>query len=142
MTDRTRRSEHNITGSGIIITGGTIINSPVTSTSGARSPVTVGIPASAGPWPGLLAEELARIRQLLEQDDDPGRAIDRGDALGAVAALQADVPGTQGGMSGGQDGAREPGNLRRRVKELIGVLAPVAEVIGGVAALQEIVTHL
>ena len=35
-----------------------------------------------------------------------------------------------------------PKKFRRRVKELLGVLAPVAEIIGGVAALQAILAHL
>jgi hypothetical protein len=37
---------------------------------------------------------------------------------------------------------RDPGKLRRRLKQLVGTLTPVAEIIGGTAAFLEIINDL
>ncbi len=92
--------------------------------------------AAQDPWPDQLRNELTRIRRLLEEDHDPARAVDRDDAIEAVTILEAEFLGAQDSSPG------DPKGFRRRVKELIGVLAPVAEIVGGVAALQAILLHL
>jgi len=84
-----------------------------------------------------LAEVLARIRQRLEEDrSNCVAAVDREDALGSVADAEDELTSTE---------TRSPEarrSMRLRVKSLIGILAPVAEIIGGVAALEAIWPHL
>jgi hypothetical protein len=53
-----------------------------------------------------------------------------------VYALSRDLPDLK------QSGVDGPKNLRQRIKALIGVLTPVAGLIGGVAALESICQHL
>jgi hypothetical protein len=91
--------------------------------------------AAQDPWPELR-QELARIRLRLENNRAPVTAADRDDAMKAVTDLEADVPRIS------ESGPDAPIKLRQRVKGLLGVLAPVAEVIGGVAALEAILSHL
>ncbi|HUC26596.1 MAG TPA: hypothetical protein VMA73_28170 [Streptosporangiaceae bacterium] len=86
----------------------------------------------AGPW-DEVAEELDRIRLRLES---VAASDDRDDALDCVRALSRDLPDLR---QSGSDGRK---NLRQRIKALIGVLTPVAGLIGGVAALQSICQHL
>lgn len=86
----------------------------------------------AGPW-DEVAEELARIRVRLES---AVASDDRDDALDWVRALSRDLPDLR---QGGPDGRK---NLRQRIKALIGVLTPVAGLIGGAAALQSLCQHL
>jgi hypothetical protein len=81
-----------------------------------------------------LEAELARIRLSLQADD--GAAADRDDAIDAVDGLQRVLPD----MDEGDPDSRK--TFRRRIRALIGELAPVAEIIGGVAALEAIVQHL
>ena len=91
---------------------------------------------SADPWE-QLQRELTKIRQRLERDSDPTVAPDdHDDALEAVTALKDDLPGLR---KNDPDTRRR---LKQRVKALIGMLAPVAEIVGGVAALQAICQHL
>jgi hypothetical protein len=93
---------------------------------------TVTSPASAGPW-DEVEKELARIRGLLES---AVASADRDDAIEWVYALSRDLPDLR------QSGADGPRNLRQRIKALMGVLTPVAGLIGGVAALESIWQHL
>lgn len=86
----------------------------------------------AGPW-DEVAEELSRIRVRLES---AVASADRDDAIEWVCALSHDLPDLR------QSGADGPKNLRQRIKALMGVLTPVAGLIGGVAALQSICQHL
>jgi hypothetical protein len=63
-------------------------------------------------------------------------AVDREDALESVADAENELTSTE---------TRSPEarrSMRLRVKSLIGILAPVAEIIGGVAALEAIWPHL
>jgi Family of unknown function (DUF5955) len=119
-------SRHNtIVGTGNIVTGGTFTNSPVSATS---------VNAPQNPLIRQLQEELARMRECLAGVQAP--ADDREDAMEALVELQDEVA---------QDPDPDQGGLRRlrkRIRQLIGVLAPVAEVVGGVAALEEICRHL
>jgi len=87
------------------------------------------------PWEALGAE-LTRIRQRLEGDDGRAASDDRDDAIDAVADMELVLSDPEKG------GADSPRKLKRRIRELIGVLAPVAEIIGGVAALEAILQHL
>ena len=115
---------NTVKGVGNIITGGTFTGSPVSVTvSGPQKPVIL-----------QLQDELARARECLAGVQD--RTDDDEDALEAIERLQSEVA---------QHPEPDQGGLRRlrlRVKELIGVLTPVAGIIGGVAALQEICQHL
>ena len=88
-------------------------------------------------WPWQLRAELARIHALLEADDYPAiSADDRDDAIDAVRALETDL------ASAADSGEVDPKGFRWRIRALILVLAPVAEIIGGVAALQRILQYL
>jgi hypothetical protein len=86
----------------------------------------------AGPW-DEVEKELARIRVRLES---AVASADRDDAIEWVCALSRDLPDLR------QSGADGPKNLRQRIKALMGVLTPVAGLIGGVAALESICQHL
>jgi hypothetical protein len=137
--ERAAHVQRYTVGTGNIITGGTVTNSPITNLGGERSraDVTNAPSSDQPPWLPRLRDELARIGFSLEVDHDPAISVDdRDDAAETVRALQAEVADAQ---ASGQADVR---SFRRRVRELIGVLAPVAEVIGGVAALEAIARHL
>jgi hypothetical protein len=85
---------------------------------------------------GALGAELARMRLSLQADGGAATADDRDDAIDAVDGLQRVLPD----MDEGDPDSRK--TFRRRIRALIGVLAPVAEIIGGVAALEAIVHQL
>jgi len=76
-----------------------------------------------------LSTQLAGIRELLLEHHDPVRATDREDAIEAVTALQADL---------GTPTIADRKTLRQRLKALLGILRPVADVMGGIAALESI----
>lgn len=119
-------SRHNtIVGTGNIVTGGTFTGSQVSAT-------TVNAPQT--PLIRQLQDELARMRGCLAGAQ--ARTDDHEDAMEALVELQDEVAQDP---DPDQRGLR---SLRKRVRQLIGVLAPVAEVIGGVAALEEICRHL
>jgi hypothetical protein len=86
---------------------------------------------------GNLDQELARIRRRLEEDGSNSVAVvDRDDAIESVKAAQGELSATD------NTNPEARRNIRLRVKGLIGILAPVAEIIGGVAALEAICQHL
>ena len=116
---------NRISGPGIIITGGKVTGSQLAATSVSGSP---------NPLIQQLQDELSRARECLA--GVPDRTDDDEDALEAIDRLQSEVA---------QDPEPDQTGLRRlrlRVRELIGVLTPVAGIIGGVAALEEICRHL
>lgn len=78
-----------------------------------------------------LSEVLTEIRQSLAEISDPDVPPDvGGKASQAATALEKDLPNL----------SRR--TLRERVRALIDLLAPVAEIIGGVAGLEAILQHL
>lgn len=116
---------NTIRGTGNIITGGTVTNSQVAATS---------VSGPVNPLIQQLQDELSKARECLARVQAP--SADHEDAMEAVVELQDEVA---------QDPEPDQGGLRRlrlRVKELIGVLTPVAGIIGGVAAFEEICRHL
>ena len=124
------RGQRYTVGTGNIITGGKIQDSSI---------VTVGVTAEGQQpaWLPPLRAELARLRVLLEEVHDPAiSADDRDDAIGAVRALETEA------ASAVDSGQADPKGFRWRVKALIGILAPVADIVGGVAALEMILRHL
>lgn len=116
--------QNTIHGTGNIITGGKMINSrPIAKTVSQQNPTVQ-----------RLRDELAQVRQSLASAADP--TADQQDALEAVDLFQDEI-----------DQDPDPGpvgmkRLRVRLKGLIAVLAPVAELIGGVAAFEEILHRL
>ena len=121
------------------ITAGTFTDSQVVSVSGSQNTATVHVSDSSvalDPW-GHLEKELARIRRRLEEDRSSSVAVaDRDDAIESVKAAQGAISATD---STTPEARR---SIRLRIKGLIGILAPVAEIIGGVAALEVIWPHL
>ena len=121
------------------ITAGVFTDSQVINQSGegnrAANSLVRGNDA-LGPWLERLSGELTEMRSRLENIRDPRFSADREDALDAVTVMEADLPGLSA------SGPDAPRKIRRRVRELLGVLAPVAEIIGGVAALEQILPHL
>jgi hypothetical protein len=134
----TNEQHNKVTGTGSIITGGTFNNSQVTST-------TVNSGADAGSqayWAGRLADELAQAHGRLV---DPGLPAtpDLTDAVAAIEELQDEVAAFREELAAGPPPDQESQTmLRRRVKALLGVLLPVAEMIGGIAGFQDILHHL
>lgn len=121
------------------ITTGTFTQSPVVNVSGRQNRVTAHVSAnSVAPdtW-GDLEKELARIRRLLEADRGSSvAAVDRDDAIASVKAAQAEASAADSAS------AEARRSMRLRVKALVGILVPVAEIIGGVAGLETIWPHL
>jgi hypothetical protein len=114
------KHEYNITGPAAIYSG-EFRESQVTT--------NIGMPAALE----QLDEELARIRQRLERDGYRNvTPAGRDRVLKAVNGLQDDLPSLRENRR----------TLRARVRALIDLLAPVAEIIGGVAALEVILQHL
>ena len=120
-----RNQRNTIRGTGSIITGGTLTNSQVVATSVSGSP---------NPLIQQLQDELTRVRQCLASFEAP--TADQEDAIEAIDALQHEVSED---LNPDQGGLRR---LRVRVRQLIGVLTPVAGIVGGVAAFEEICRHL
>ena len=118
--------QYTVSGDGVISTG----SGPVTFTKSGQP----GNDISAGLLVNL-EKELTRIRAILESADSHVRSADRDDAIEGVDALAGDIPG----LGQSADGRRK---LRQRIKALVGVLTPVAGLIGGVAALESILQHL
>jgi hypothetical protein len=124
--ERNRGPQHNaIFGAGQIITGGVLFNNRIEAKNfnGPQNPLI-----------RQLQDELTRARQCLA--DDPASTVDHEDAVEALDALQGEIAQDP---DPDQRGLKV---LRLRVKALIGVLLPVAEIIGGVAAFEEICRHL
>jgi hypothetical protein len=133
----TGSQENIVFGGGVISTGdNNQINNAIGD--GNRQVNTRDEMRTAGPDPwGPLARELARIRERLAEDrGDSVDAVDLDDAFGSVTAAEREISST------GDRGPDARRNMRLRIKGLIGILAPVAEIIGGVAALEAIVQHL
>jgi hypothetical protein len=120
------RGGNFIGGSGNITTG-TFTDSPVVSVSGSNNKVTTDVSDNSvalDPW-------------RLEADRGSSVAVvDRDDAMASVKAAQAEASAAD---STSPEARR---SIRLRIKGLIGILAPVAEIIGGVAALEAIWPHL
>jgi len=127
---------HTIFGDGVINTGG---NSTVNYAKGNGNQLSASnatpSPAALDPW-DQLAEELAKIRLLLTEENSHAPPADRDDAIEVVIALERELPDLR------QSGADAHKKLRQRIKALVGVLTPVAGLIGGVADLQSIIQHL
>ena len=126
--------QHNVVHGDGNITAGVFTGSQVTNQRGSHN-IVYGSGAP-NPFVERLGNTLADIRSRLEIIQDPGFLTDRDDALDGVTALETDLPS----LTANEPDA--PKKLRRRVKELIGVLAPVAEIIGGIAGLEQILQHL
>jgi hypothetical protein len=124
--------QYTISGDGVINTGE---NSQVNNAKGDgnRQSASYAAPSPAGldPWE-QVGKELARIRLLLEGENSHAASADRDDAIEVVITLERDLPSLR---ESGTDASKR---LRQRVKALVGVLTPVAGLIGGVAALQSI----
>lgn len=128
------------TGARISVTGSTVSGSQLTAVSGdGNRVVTTNQPQGTKDDAALaaaqleLSTQLAGIRELLLEHHDPARATDREDAIEAVTALQADL---------GKPVITDRKTLRQRIKALAGALQPVAEIVGGIAALEAIVRGL
>jgi hypothetical protein len=130
--------QHNVINGDGNIAAGTFTHSQVINQSGDHNHAANNIVRGndkLGPLVKDLETQLAEVRSRLDGIQDPRFSTDRDDALDAVTALQTDLP-----RMGDEPGTSK--RLRQRVKELLGALAPVAEIIGGVAALQGILQHL
>jgi len=116
--------QNTIIGAGNIVTGGRVSNSSLNATTVQQQTPTIQ----------ELCEKLTQVRQCLVTVEVP--TTDQQDALEAVDMLQGELA---------QDPDPGPEGLKRlrvRIKGLIAVLAPVAELVGGVAAFEEILRRL
>jgi len=119
--DRHGSQQNTIYGAGNIVTGGEITNTHL-------------IAHAHNSTVQDLREQLAQAHESLAAVPDPTAA--QQDALDAVDLLQDEID---------KDPDPAPDRLKRlrlQLRGLIAVLAPAAEVIGGVAAFEEILRHL
>jgi hypothetical protein len=119
--DRPGSQRNTIHGTGNIVTGGKITKSRL-------------IAYTQNATVQDLREQLARAHESLAAVPDP--TAGQQDALDAVDLLQDEID---------NDPDPAPDRLKRlrlQLRGLIAVLAPVAEVIGGVAAFEEILRRL
>lgn len=139
MTGNEDSRDRNFIGGSGNITTGTFTDSPVVNVSGSNNMVTAHVSDSSvalDPW-GHLENELARIRRRLEEDRSSSvAAVDRDDAIASVRAAQDEASAAD---STNPEARR---SMRLRLKALVGILVPVAEIIGGVAGLEAIWPHL
>lgn len=140
MTSQPPEQQNTGIGAGISVTGSTISGSQLTAVSGhSNRVVTTNQPEGTNDDAALaaaqleLSSQLAGIRELLLEHHDPAAVTDREDAIEAVTALQADI---------GKQVITDRRTLRQRIKALVGALRPVAEIVGGIAALEAIVRGL
>jgi hypothetical protein len=140
MTPHSPEQQNTGAGAGISVTGSTVSGSQLTAVSGdSNRVVTTNQPDGKSDNAALaaaqreLSTQLAGIRELLLEHHDPARAADREDAIEAVTALQADL---------GKPVITDRKTLRQRIKAVTGALQPVADIIGGIAALEAIVRGL
>lgn len=136
------RYEHNeISGSGIIQTGGkTKTNGPVTNVSGSGNTTTVGMPmdgATVRQWKRPICEILAQARYILEATPESDEVSD---ALAAIhdTQLALDDPAASG--------LADSRKLRERIRRLIAVLTPAAQIAAGlngiITSFSQILKHL
>jgi hypothetical protein len=139
MTRNEGFPDRNVIGGSGNITSGTFTDSQVVSVSGSHNMATVSVSDSSvalDPW-GQLEKELARIRRRLEEDrSNSVAAVDRDDAIASVKDAQDEASAAD---STNPEARR---SMRLRLKALVGILVPVAEIIGGVAGLEAIWPHL
>jgi len=140
MTPPSPEQQHASTGAVNSVTGSTISGSPMTAVSGdsnqaliTNQPTGMSDDAALAAMRLGLGTQLGGILKLLLEDNDPARAADREDAIEAVTALQNDLDKPE---------LSDRKKLRQRIKGLIGPLKSVADIIGGIAALEAIVHGL
>ncbi len=133
----TGRQENVIFGDGVVSTGDKSRVNNARGNWNRQVNADAAMPTSGqDPWV-LLAAELARIRQRLEEDcSDSVAAVDRADAIASVKAAQDEASAAD---STSPEARR---SMRLRLKAQVGILVPVAEIIGGVAGLETIWPHL
>jgi hypothetical protein len=112
-------------------------NAAIFSGEFKESPVTANIDTQGTDPLERLSEVLTRIIQSLAENSSPNvpPAV-REEASRAATALKCDLPNLR------KTEPRTRTTLRKRVKALIGLLAPVAEIIAGAAALDGILHQL
>jgi hypothetical protein len=127
---------HTISGDGVISTGPNTNINYAKGDGNRQSAGNVALsPAALDPW-DQLPKELARIRLLLTDENGHAPSAGRDDAIEFVVDLERELPELR------KSGADAPKKLRQRIKALVGVLLPVAGLIGGVADLESIIQHL
>ena len=140
MTPQPREQQNTDTSAGISVTGSTVSGSQLTAVSGDNNRmVTTNQPGGTNDDAVLaaaqleLSTQLAAIRKLLLEHHDWSKATDREDAIEAVTALQVDIS---------KQVTTDRKTLRQRIKAVVGALQPIAEIAGGIAALEAIVRGL
>lgn len=140
MTPQPREQQNTDTGAGISVTGSTVSGSQLTAVSGDNNRmVTTNQPGGTNDDAVLaaaqleLSTQLAGIRKLLLEHHDWSKVTDREDAIEAVTALQVDIS---------KQVITDRKTLRQRIKAVVRALQQIAEIAGGIAALEAIVRGL
>jgi hypothetical protein len=97
----------------------------------------IAVNASTGMQERLINElrdQLSDARRLLNENHDPGRTASREDAIADIDSVDRELADRRE--------VRDAGRLRRRLERLAVTLIPVADIIGGAAALLEIINEL
>jgi len=126
-------SQKNTASGGGVVYSGTFSGSIATSTGSGGSAIS-GNSGAQDQLVDALRGQLGEALRLLNGNHDPARMADREDAIAEIASLDRELADRRE--------ARDPGKLRRRLKQLVGALTPVADIIGGTAAFLEIINNL
>ena len=133
-------SRKNIADHGGVVYSGKF-SGPIATATGRDG---IAVNASTGMQERLINElrdQLSDARRLLNENHDPGRTASREDAIADIDDAIADIDSVDRELADRRE-VRDAGRLRRRLERLAVTLIPVADIIGGAAALLEIINEL
>ena len=126
-------SQKNTARDGGVIYSGTF-NGPIATTTGDAGSATNVSSGMQDQLINALRDQLGEARRLLKENHDPEKTADCADAVEEIDMLDRELAERRE--------YRDPGKLRHRLKQLVGTLTPVTDIIGGTAAFLEIINAL
>lgn len=126
-------SQKNTADHGGVVLSGTF-SGPIANATGPGAVATNVSVGAQDPLVEALRDKLAEARRALAGNHDPARAPARGNAIALIDSLDSELADRRKG--------RDVGKLGKWVNEVFEALSPVAGLIGGAAAVLDIIDHL
>lgn len=132
-SSETAGSHKNVADRGGVVYSGNFTGPIATATGDKGNAVSVSFDAQDQLIEDLR-NRLAEARRLLSEQQDPSTAVTRLTAIKEIDALGAELSDHRAD--------RDAGRLRSKINDVISALTPVTGIIGGVAAVLEILKDL